>query len=108
MGGMLSGNSSLRTFYFVRNITSNFSSVLGTGTARNRNCPACKSPRRFGADPAGLRRFSEILSGANHFRKGASQLFLIVGSITVPAALHIPPKEVCSTKPAIQHHVRTK
>src|SRR6266496_4612182 len=79
-------------------ITSTSSSVPGTGIARNRNYPAYKNLRKTEADPAGARRFSEILSGADHFRKDASQLFRAVYSITVPAALCILPKGVCSVQ----------
>src|SRR5207244_11618151 len=71
--------------------------VPGTGIARNRNCPACKNPRRFGANLAGVRRFSEILSDADHFRRDVSQLFRAVYWITVPAVLHILTRDLCST-----------
>ena len=89
-------------------ITSISSFAPGMGIARNQNYPAGKNLRRFGADLAGARRFSEILAGANHFRKDVWQLFRAVYSTTVPAAFRIPPKCVCSVQLKPQHHVPTK
>ena len=43
----------------------------GMDIVRNRNCPACRSLRKFGADPVGLLRFLETGSDANRFRKVA-------------------------------------
>src|SRR5437773_10748125 len=40
------------------------------GIVRNRNCPACKSLRKFGANLVGLRWFLDTGSAANRFRKG--------------------------------------
>jgi hypothetical protein len=67
------------------------SSAPGTGIVHNRNYPAYKSLRKSGANPADWRQFSGIVSGANRFRKDASLLFPVVGSIGAPGALHIPP-----------------
>src|SRR5260370_34607208 len=83
-------------------------SVPGTGIERNRNCPAYKNLRRFGADLVDARRFSTILAGASHFRKDVSQLFRVVYSITVPAALRILPKVACSKESKPRNRVPPK
>src|SRR5437899_8077542 len=83
-------------------------SVPETGIGRNRNCPADKNLHRFGANLAGVRRFSEILACANHFRKDVSQLFRAVYSTTAPAALHTRPKGVCSAESKLRHCVPSK
>ena len=51
--------------------TSTWPFARGMGIVRNRSCPACKSLRKSEANPVGARRFPEIASAANHFRKGA-------------------------------------
>src|SRR6058998_2013803 len=89
-------------------VTSTSPFAPGTGIARNQNYPAGKNLRKFGANLADLPRFSEILAGANHLRIGVSQLFRGVCSTTVPAALRIPPKCVCSVQWKPQHHAPTK
>ena len=89
-------------------ITSISSFAPGMGIARNQNYPAGKNLRRFGANLAGARRFSEILAGANHFRKDVWQLFRAVYSTTVPAAFRIPPKAMCSATWEPRHQARAK
>src|SRR5262249_31336225 len=60
------------------------------GILRNRNYPACKSLRKFEANPADSRRFSGILSDVDYFQEVSSHLFQRGGSIVSPAASHIP------------------
>ena len=86
-------SSTLQPFKFI---SSTSSSAPGTGTARNRNCPAYKSLRRFGANLAGARRSLVIVAGANRFRRDASQPFQVVDSTTLPAALRILTNPLCS------------
>ena len=77
-------------------ISSTSSSAPGTGTARNRNCPACKNLRRFGVNLAGAQRSLVIVAGANRLRRDVLQLFQAVDSTTAPEALRILPKRLCS------------
>ena len=81
------------TLLTIRSISS---SAPGMGIAHNRNCPPYKNLRRFEADLADARRFSEILVGANHFQKDVWQLFRAAYSIIVLAALRIHPKDAWS------------
>src|SRR5262249_17739878 len=86
-------SSMLQPFKYI---SSTSSIAPGTGIARNRNCPAYKNLHRFGASPAGARRFSEIRCGANRSRRDASPPFRVVDSTTVQAALSIRSKRLYS------------
>src|SRR6266446_9159321 len=89
-------------------ITSTSPSAPGTGIARNRNCPAYKNLRRFGANLAGAPRFSGILAGANRLRRDALQLFQAVDSTTAPAAFHIRAKRLYSRGSEAANRVPSK
>ena len=67
----------------------------GTGTARNRNCPAYRNPRRSVANPVGAPRCAEILSGADRLQRDAPQRSQGGDSIVAPAAFRIRSKAAC-------------
>src|SRR5437773_10413846 len=52
-------------------VTSTSAFARETGIARNRNCLACKSPRKSGAGLVDGRRFLEIARDVDHLQRGA-------------------------------------
>src|ERR1051326_7482630 len=89
-------------------ITATSPSVPGTGTARNRNCPACKNLRRFGGALAGGRSFSEIVANLGHTQKGVFRPFRVGGLIIEPVAGRNPPKAFRRAKRKRRHHAQAK
>src|SRR5438128_6121604 len=73
-------------------VTSISSFARETDIVRNRSCPACKSLRKFGANPVGLPRFLKTGSDAHRFRKGALRPFPADGLIDALATAHRPAK----------------
>src|SRR5262245_43186919 len=86
-------NGSLLTW-----ITTSLPSAPGRGSARNPNCLACKNLRRSEGGLVDARPCAEIVSGEDHFQKGAWQQFRLAGSISALAASRILSKAVCSAR----------
>src|SRR5436190_21897823 len=84
------------------------SSAPGTGTARNRNYLACRSPHKSEASLAGVRRFLGIVSGADRFQKDVSLRSQGGGSIIARGVFHIPPTHFSRVIPKDRHRVPTK
>src|SRR6184192_2087233 len=107
-GFLLTLNASTVQLFKASRVTSICPFAPGTGTPRNRNCPAYRNLRRFAAKPVDVPRCAKTVSGAGHFQRDVSQRSRGGDLIIVPAAFRIRSKDECSMSSDICGRVRPK
>src|SRR5438874_8017092 len=107
-GFLLTLNVSTVQLFNASRVTSICPFARGTGTARNRNCPAYRNLRRSVAKPVDAPRCAEISSGAGHFQRDVSQQSRRGDLIIVPAAFRIRSKDECLMSSDLYGRVRPK